>query len=958
MSVNDKELNKFRGEGGSTAVAVVNADGSSVGGGTQYTDGATSPANPVGGIPVFDNAGTITAVSDTNPLPVDATFSGTIESAPTFKDDPTNAGETPKYGKRNSSTYKQQVEADVSGTVTANLGTVDNAVLDDIAANQTDASQKTQIVDGAGNVIGSTGNALDVNIASGSSSGTQYADADADATPTGTVAMGTDGSNVYAVHTDTSGDLQVDVLTMPEVAINDGGNVITVDGTVTANLSATDNGVLDQIELNTDDLLTTTDFNAAFGTAGSADSQVMSVQGIASMTPLLVDATGQGDVPITLDGEDVSVQGRHYTSTANSTTTPLTGDATFTGTGELISPYSVSHVSVVTDQDSATGGLSIQYSQDNTNWDVTETHTVTGGKPETIVSPHNGLYMRVVYTNGSTPQTYIRLQVMHHSIPIGAKIERIDGDIQDDHMAVTTKSVLMAKLPSGLYQTIDATTGGNLKVSVEEISDGLDVGAGAAGSETQRVILASDDPAVALLGTIDSDTSNLPTIETNTDFGTVVGGGTETGALRVTLANNSTGVISVDDNGSSLTVDNAGLTELASAINASRVDVNIAADSAGIGGGTQYAEDTAHTTGDTGTMALAVRDDTTPTAFSGTDGDYEPLHTDGSGNLWVSLGTKLDQTNDAITIYGSDDGGTTKRVIETDAGGAVAIQDGGNTITVDGTVAVTGVSTAANQTTIIGHVDGIEGLLTTIDADTGNLPTIETNTNFGTVTGGGTETGALRVTIANNSTGVVSIDDNGGAITVDGTVTANLSATDNAVLDQIELNQDSQTAILTTIDQDTGAIRTAVETLDNAISGSEMQVDVVAALPTGTNTIGAVNVKPATSGGLSIFRSLDLDETEEEVKGTAGQVFGWYLHNNASTVLYVKFYNATAASVTVGTTTPVMTIPVPAGSGANVEFTNGIAFSTAITVACTTGVADNDTTGAGANELVANILYK
>jgi len=61
------------------------------------------------------------------------------------------------------------------------------------------------------------------------------------------------------------------------------------------------------IELNTDDLLTTTDFNAAFGTAGSADSQVLSVQGIASMTPILVDATGQGDVPITLAGESVSV---------------------------------------------------------------------------------------------------------------------------------------------------------------------------------------------------------------------------------------------------------------------------------------------------------------------------------------------------------------------------------------------------------------------------------------------------------------------------------------------------------------------------------------------------------------------------------------------------------------------------------------------------------------------------
>jgi hypothetical protein len=56
------------------------------------------------------------------------------------------------------------------------------------------------IVDGNGDQITSFGG------------GTQYSDGDADADPTGTVAMGTDGANVFAVHTDTSGDLQVDVL--------------------------------------------------------------------------------------------------------------------------------------------------------------------------------------------------------------------------------------------------------------------------------------------------------------------------------------------------------------------------------------------------------------------------------------------------------------------------------------------------------------------------------------------------------------------------------------------------------------------------------------------------------------------------------------------------------------------------------------------------------------------------
>lgn len=133
-------------------------------------------------------------------------------------------------------------------------------------------------------------------------------------------------------------------------------------------------------------------------------------------------------------------------------------------------------------------------------------------------------------------------------------------------------------------------------------------------------------------------------------------------------------------------------------------------------------------------------------------------------------------------------------------------------------------------------------------------------------------------------------------------------------------------------------------------------VDVLS-IAAGTNTIGAVNVKPATSGGLSIARDLDLDETELEIKATAGQLFGWFIYNDGAAEVYVKLYNATAANVTVGSTTPVMTIPIPAGSAANVEFTNGIAFGTAICAAATTGVADADTTAPAANQVVANFLY-
>jgi hypothetical protein len=54
--------------------------------------------------------------------------------------------------------------------------------------------------------------------------GTQYADGAVQATPTGTVSMGTDGSNIFAVHTDTAGDLQVDVLSIA-AGDNNIGNV-------------------------------------------------------------------------------------------------------------------------------------------------------------------------------------------------------------------------------------------------------------------------------------------------------------------------------------------------------------------------------------------------------------------------------------------------------------------------------------------------------------------------------------------------------------------------------------------------------------------------------------------------------------------------------------------------------------------------------------------------------------
>lgn len=123
-----------------------------------------------------------------------------------------------------------------------------------------------------------------------------------------------------------------------------------------------------------------------------------------------------------------------------------------------------------------------------------------------------------------------------------------------------------------------------------------------------------------------------------------------------------------------------------------------------------------------------------------------------------------------------------------------------------------------------------------------------------------------------------------------------------------------------------------------------------------------VRVLPVAANGCDLFRSIDLDESEEEVKASAGTVYGILFSNLATSTRFLKFYNATAASVTVGTTTPVLTLALPGNATDDISgvisFPQGIAFSTAICAAATTGVADNDTGAPGANEVLVNILYK
>ena len=115
---------------------------------------------------------------------------------------------------------------------------------------------------------------------------------------------------------------------------------------------------------------------------------------------------------------------------------------------------------------------------------------------------------------------------------------------------------------------------------------------------------------------------------------------------------------------------------------------------------------------------------------------------------------------------------------------------------------------------------------------------------------------------------------------------------------------------------------------------------------------------------LSKYRTIDLDETEEEVKATAATLHALHAINRTASPLYLRFYDATAATVSVGTTTPAFTLTVPGNNdsdGAGFIWPipdEGIAFDTAMCIAATTGIADNDTGAPGTNDLAVNLAYR
>lgn len=299
-----------------------------------------------------------------------------------------------------------------------------------------------------------------------------------------------------------------------------------------------------------------------------------------------------------------------------------------------------------------------------------------------------------------------------------------DGDIGNFVLAVRNDTDAVTTDADGDFSQISVDSAGRVKVTgtvAATLSEPISVDDNGGSLTVDGSVAVSNFPAVQPVsdngGSLTVDATNLDTRDL-----TFAADKVDVSGSTVTIQE----PLSVDDNGGSLTVD---------AVNLDIRDLNSATDSVTV----------------TGTVAATLS---------------EPISVDDNG-------ASLTVDNPVISVVGSGTEATAQRVtIANDSTGVLSVDDNGGSLTVDGdllkdsvafqpdfdtggsvqTHYAFGIALAAAGGAVLAPGSGTDGLLVYPS------PTFR---------GGGTESNAMRVTIANDSTGLLSVDDNGGSLTVD-----------------------------------------------------------------------------------------------------------------------------------------------------------------------------------------------
>ena len=194
------------------------------------TNGAAAPTGSA--VPAvadyvgFNSGGNLVGVSSATPLPVTVIGGGSGGGGTQYETGQLSGAATigtvamGTFGSGNA-TYATPLSSSSTGVLHVDGSGVTQPVSGTVSAN----------LESNGTAITNTSGALDINIKSGGASTTQYAVGAAEATPTGTLALGWDGANVRAMSIGGSGILNVNVSST--------NNALPVVQSTAANLKAT-----------------------------------------------------------------------------------------------------------------------------------------------------------------------------------------------------------------------------------------------------------------------------------------------------------------------------------------------------------------------------------------------------------------------------------------------------------------------------------------------------------------------------------------------------------------------------------------------------------------------------------------------------------------------------------------------------------------------------------------------
>jgi len=134
------------------------------------------------------------------------------------------------------------------------------------------------------------------------------------------------------------------------------------------------------------------------------------------------------------------------------------------------------------------------------------------------------------------------------------------------------------------------------------------------------------------------------------------------------------------------------------------------------------------------------------------------------------------------------------------------------------------------------------------------------------------------------------------------------------------------------------------------------------ALPNGANLVGDIGVeyRANATGAASVAAVMSpATPSVTSAKASAGRLLGVMIQNSATSLRSIKFWNAIITGITLGTTSALFEIDVPAGGAVFMGFEGGIGFSTAISYAVTGAKGLTDATAAGlvANDLSGTLIY-